>query len=400
MAVYNKDDVNYSGIRQLQLTTGGKIGTGKYTIDENGNIIENQPIINAIDIDWNNASTEGIGPISKTSDLINLLKNIKGSIPDNIYDLSGANNLLTIQDLQVLKPQLTGKSAYELAKESYEETTHQVFPYSTVESWIASLKGEQGQRGFPGADGKDGKSAYDIAREYYQSIDQEFPYQNESDWIEEIISGNDSKDYTDLKLSQLRTELNNTIQNSISDTIDNLVDGASSAFDTFKEVEKWIEDLPMTPQQIQSSLIEVNNLITELTGELKEEKAIDDGFGNITYITDYKTYDKTGEQYGKSLEEINEKINNLLNTVSIAKDVQDGAQENLIEYITHKDQTFNINNENILNHFIVTEKPENSKTVLLGINLDLLNNIGNDIISKSVLQSKEYIDKKLSWKVN
>ena len=397
MAIYNENNVEFSGIRQLQISTGSKIGSSKYIIDENDNITLNKPIINAIDIDWNNATTEGLDTISTTADLINVLKNIKLSVPNSIYDLSDSNNLLTFQDVQTLKPQLTGKSAYELAKESYEETTHQQFPYSTVAEWVASLKGEQGQRGFTGANGK---SAYEIAKTYYQSIGVEFPYNNENEWIQDIISGNDTKDYTDTKINQLRDLLDTEIQNSVNTAINNVVDGASEAFDTLKEVEKWINDMPLTPDQIHASLVEINSNINQLTGELKEEKAVDDGQGNITYVLDYKKYDKSGEPYAKSLEEVNEKINNLLNSVSVAKDVQDGAQENLIEYITHKDQTFLINGENITNHLIEAEKPENSKTVLLSVNQTLLNNINNDNINKSFLRAKEYVDNKFTWEVN
>jgi len=471
MANYSNKNIDFTGIKQPILLVGGKIGIDKYNVDENGNIVQNVPLINAIDIDWNNAKAEGIEPISKTEDLINLIKSIKNSIPSNIYDLSGSNNLLTQQDVEALKPELTGKSAYELAKETYEKLNNTPFPYQTVDSWVASLKGDQGLRGFPGANGQDGKSAYDIAKEYYQNNNLEFPYQNQNEWILDIISGNNTKEYTNEELSKLNTQLQNLIHNNVTtvkeenndhlevkliqtpsiiqndngeletvfnqpyqyqitlkdiaskteldnlktkvdtlattefvdqidERINTIIGGASEAFDTLKEFEDWINNLPETPTNIFNSIAQLNTEVTNLKGELKEEKPIDDGNGNIIYIEDYKTYDKSGERYAISLEEVNEKINNLLNTVSIAKDVQDGAQENLIEYITHKDQTFNINGENTLDHFINVEKPENSKTVLLGINQDLLSNLKNDIINKTVYQSKKYTDDKLSWKVN
>lgn len=470
MAIYNNEEVTFSGIRQPILTVGGKLAVNKYVTDDDGNIVGKQPIINAIDIDWNNATTEGIGPIASTEDLIKILKEIKISVPDNIYDLQGANNLLTLQDVQALKPQLTGKSAYELAKEAYEETFHSDFPYQTAAAWVASLKGETGPRGFSGADGKNGKSAYEIAKSYYQSIGKEFPY-TEEEWIQQVISGNDTKGYTDTEISKVVNTLSNSIKNSattieetnddhlevklietpkvnignngeqitsydvpykyqillkdiaskaeldtlkakidsmasselieqIEERINEIIGGASEAFDTLKEFEDWINNLPISPNEIVASINEINTNISNLTGDLKEEKAIDDGNGNIIYVEEYKTYDKTGEQYATSLEEVNEKINNLLNTVSVAKDVQDGAQENLIEYITHKDQTFNINGENVVNHFITAEKPENSKTVILGINEELFGSLKNDIINKSYNKSKEYIDHKLNWKVN
>lgn len=470
MAIYTNNNVKFQGITSPSIRTGARIGVNKYDIDQNGNIVGKTPIINIIDIDWNHATIEGengLGPIDGIEDLLNIVNNVKNSVPTDIYQLDHSNSLLTLADIQALKPQLTGKSAYELAKESYETAYHTTFPYATVDSWVRSLKGETGERGYPGANGK---SAFEIARSYYQSIGVNFPYANENEWIESVISGNDTKNYTDDKIISLRNELSTAIVNNattlvetntdnlevklvgtiqtavnelgeeettfktpyryqillknvattsdiqslqsqieslastdlveqIDARINEIVNGATEAFDTFKEVEDWVNNLPLTPEEIATSIENIQTNIENLTGELKEEKTIDDGNGNISHIIDYKTYDKTGEYYAKSLEEVNEKINNLLNTVSVAKDVQDGAQENVIEAVVHQAQTFNINNTNVENHFLNVEKPEGSKTVVVGVNMELLNNIHNDIISKSVNQSKLYVDEKLSWKV-
>ena len=51
----NKNNVTYSDIDQISIITGQKIAGGKYKFDENGNIKAPRPVINAIDIDWNNA---------------------------------------------------------------------------------------------------------------------------------------------------------------------------------------------------------------------------------------------------------------------------------------------------------------------------------------------------------
>lgn len=485
MAVLNIDDTQFSKIQQVNFTSSGKISSDKYVIDENNNIVFNDPIINAIDIDWNNAKHPNIDKTINTSgDLINVIGNLSSSvgdineivnkieIPKSIYDLSGSANLLTYNDIAALKPQLTGKSAYEAAKEIYESTYGTDFPYLTEESWIASLKGEPGQRGFPGTNGK---SAYEIAKSYYQSIGKEFPYSTEEAWIDDIISGEEhSKSYTDNQLSILNNQLlkhisenettivpvnddhleiklietehkylddnNNEITEytppykyliqlkdvasqhdvdginarletfatselleRIDERINELIGGASDAYDTFEEIEKWINDLPMNPSEVAKSINDIIQNINDLTGTLTEEKEQIDDDGNITTIEVNKKFDKTGDDYAQSIEQLNDIINNLLNSVSTAKDVQDGAEENLIDAIIGEDQSFTINNEDIIAKFINVNKPEGSKVVTLGVNKTLLNNIIEDnnatVINQAYNKSKTYIDDKTSWKV-
>lgn len=480
MAVLNIDDTQFSKIQQVNFTTSGKISSDKYVIDENNNIVFNDPIINAIDIDWNNAKHPKIDKTINTSgDLINVIGNLSSSvgdineivnnleIPKSVYDLNDSSSLLTIADIESLKPQLTGKSAYELARDSYE-ATYGVgsFPYRTVESWVASLKGEQGQRGFPGINGK---SAYDSAQTYYQTNNIEFPYQNEYEWIQDIINGNETKAYTDEKTAQLNellsqkildnvttlnqkneehievklietqstiTDLNgneltvynkpykydiilkdiasadevNSIKlrldtfasteliNQIDERINRLIGGASEEFDTLKEIEQWISEMPMTPTQMSTKITDLLNSVNDLTGELTEEKLVIDDQGNTSTIIVPKTYDN-GQEYGTSLEEINDTIKTLLSTVSTAKDVQDGAEANVIDNIIGKLQTYTINGETVSKQFITVDKPENTKIVELGIDTNLLNDLITENNTTIINTTKNYVDEKMSWNI-
>lgn len=92
-------NVEFSGIKNTNVRVGQKIGAAKYIVDDEGNIISSRPIINAIDIDWNNAKLgDSEQSISSTSDLLNFISDIKqngggdgNSIP--IYDAETENRL-------------------------------------------------------------------------------------------------------------------------------------------------------------------------------------------------------------------------------------------------------------------------------------------------------------------
>ena len=74
---YINGDVEFSNIKNTGITTSQKISSSKYNVDENGNIIKPNKIINAIDIDWNNAKIKGIEKnISTTADLLQTIANI------------------------------------------------------------------------------------------------------------------------------------------------------------------------------------------------------------------------------------------------------------------------------------------------------------------------------------
>lgn len=213
---YVDEDVEFSGIKNTNVRVGQKISAAAYNVDEEGNIISTRPIINAIDIDWNNANAEELEkPIKTSGDLINEIIKTKKSItnlqiPKSIYDLVGGTRVLTIDNFENIKEELTGKSAYQIAKD-YAEENGIYFPYQNENEWIVSLKGQKGDKGDNGTPGLSayqiakiynpsigsesdwvnslkGASAFQIAAQTYAALGQEFPYQNEFEWMQAIIN--------------------------------------------------------------------------------------------------------------------------------------------------------------------------------------------------------------------
>ena len=78
----NIDNVQFSGIKNPGLVSGGLyLGKGRYRTNTNGDISAGLPFINAIDIDWNNATITGVdGTISTTAQLLSLIGKIKEAI--------------------------------------------------------------------------------------------------------------------------------------------------------------------------------------------------------------------------------------------------------------------------------------------------------------------------------
>ena len=213
---YIEEDVEFSGIKNTNVRVGQKISAAAYTVDEEGNIISTRPIINAIDIDWNNANAEELEkPIKTSADLINEIIKTKRSIgdiqiPKSIYELAGGTRVLTIDNFETIKDELTGKSAYQIAKDA-ADAAGIYFPYQNETEWISSLKGQKGDKGDNGAPGLSayqiakiynpnigteaewvsglaGASAFQIAQQTYAALDKEFPYHNEFEWMEAIIT--------------------------------------------------------------------------------------------------------------------------------------------------------------------------------------------------------------------
>ena len=222
MADYIDNNVIFTNIDQVSITTGQKIAGSKYKYDEKGNIKAPRPVINAIDIDWNNASIEGT-TINSTGDLINFIhtnkKNIeeaKQSIPKRTSDLLDGYDILRQSSFETIKDELTGKSAYDIAKDT-ATILGNPFPYDNEQEWILSLKGEKGNAG---------SSAYEIAKQTYQILNKPFPYENETEWMTDIIDNKEAKDYTDQKISELSNSLKYNAGEGI--TIENNVISASS----------------------------------------------------------------------------------------------------------------------------------------------------------------------------
>ena len=219
---YTDENIEYTGIKNAQIRTGQKIAATAYNVDADGNIISTKPVINAIDIDWNNATGAGLEhTIKTTGDLFREIINTKNAInnihvPTSIYELAGGTQVLTTENFETIKDQLVGKSAYQIAKDTAEAAGIN-FPYTTEASWIASLKGERGNPGAPGSAGLSafeiakiynpdlvneeewlaslqGASAYQIAARTYAALGKEFPYTNEVEWMTAIIQQNDNID--------------------------------------------------------------------------------------------------------------------------------------------------------------------------------------------------------------
>lgn len=277
----NDNNVNFYVKPEVTFSVGNKIIYAKYDTNDYGDIIWHKPIINAIDIDWQNAVTDEITDAINTSGkLISIISNNKKSIrltneaitsirtqisdiehtletieigdnlpilnelrdalntlservtaleegnievdltdiqnainavneridnlviPRYVNDLVDGYDVLRRSQFEVIKDQLKGDSAYDIAKKTAQENS-QSFPYNTEAEWIASLKGQDGEPG------ENGLSAYDIAKRTANILHVEFPYANETEWMTAIINGNDTKAYTDQKINELREEFTN-----------------------------------------------------------------------------------------------------------------------------------------------------------------------------------------------
>lgn len=223
---YNTGTVTFTEIIEPNMITGQMIKNRNYIKDGN-NLISTTPIINAIDINWNNAYLNNIGSyIASTGDLLNIIDNmsvssdiindIKQLIPSNISDLVNDAGYLTANDIPdipvnisqlnndagyittsvlnvILRPYVTendileneslhGKSAYQIAWDN-AVSDMEAWPYKNEKEWLASLKGKDGSPGDPGADGK---SAYQMAFEAAERNGDIFPYTNESEWSDAL----------------------------------------------------------------------------------------------------------------------------------------------------------------------------------------------------------------------
>ena len=98
MADYIDNNIIFTDIDQTYLNAGQKVSGGEYKYDAEGNIISPRPIINAIDIDWNNAQGPGIDtPIKSTSDLIKTI----GETREDLNKISGGDgNSIPIYDAE------------------------------------------------------------------------------------------------------------------------------------------------------------------------------------------------------------------------------------------------------------------------------------------------------------
>ena len=100
MANYKDSNVNNVQFNDIdaviQLKTGGsKLTRGTYVLDNEGNIVAPQKVINAIDIDWNKAKIIGIeNNIESTAQLLGLLGQINASNKSNEQAIDEINTFL------------------------------------------------------------------------------------------------------------------------------------------------------------------------------------------------------------------------------------------------------------------------------------------------------------------
>lgn len=89
MSNYTSNNVKFT-VGDTGIRTGGmKLGRLPYNKDEHGNITDPQKVINAIDIDWNNAEIQGLdNPINSTSELLNIVGKMNSSLEESQNNLS------------------------------------------------------------------------------------------------------------------------------------------------------------------------------------------------------------------------------------------------------------------------------------------------------------------------
>lgn len=461
----DKSNVQFSNIKQASILMNNKIAAAPYTLDDNGNIVNNIPVINSIDIDWNNVIADEITtPIKSTADLIHVIsdskvniklnkealsniqtqlndinealddindtiinneeiQNIKNqitninssiesletnntsineslvnlsnsisslnsSIPRFISDLSDGYDVLRRSSFESIKDELTGKSAYEIAKEIAEEN-NQPFNYANEREWIASLKGDKGNAG---------ASAYDIARQTALIQGKEFPFNNEAEWIEYIESGINAKSYTDEQIQILSTSLTNSLNE--------IIDGAPEAFDTLNEVSNWIDSHSSSVEVMTS---DINNRINSILGNVTEEIIDPNTHETITRVKQFTNVSGSlnGEDWATSIEGINE----LLNRVSFASNVQDNAEANKIDEVDFALQDFSeLTGNNNDNAIKFGESTLTNKNVGISINTDLVKNIHQHTLNvaaqdasakaNNALESaKEYVNERLTLQI-
>jgi len=86
MANYTSNGVTFNNVKAGINTGGQKLTKSPYKYDENGNIVNPQQVINAIDIDWCQATVTGLSePISSTAQLLSKV----GEMNQNIEKLNG-----------------------------------------------------------------------------------------------------------------------------------------------------------------------------------------------------------------------------------------------------------------------------------------------------------------------
>ena len=223
-------------------------------------------------------------------------------------------------------------------------------------------------------------------------------------------------------LSELTTKINtlfgNTNNKSIQQIIDEeladklIPDNAKESLDTLQEIADWIQSHPDSVASINSALSALRNDLDDLSDDWNDSK---DGFAlkGELYEPDGEGGERlktteNGQTYATTLEEVNE----LIGHMSMASDVEDGAEQNVINAIDVNGQKFNLNGTDITFdigdnqtsdtvEFIGAAYNSQNRTISLDINTDAFEQIASLVISTSVntavQNANTYTDQKLSW---
>ena len=215
----NESNVKFSNINQTQIVTNSKIGAAPYIIDDNGNITYNAPVINAIDIDWNNVIANDITtPIKTTADLISVISTNKvnirlnnegiGRLRSTVLDLTNTVNSLienqgSPEEFQTLKSQLlealsdieTLETSVNSLQNSNTDVNNTLVRLSesitsinnSIPRYVSDLQdGYDVLRRSSFESIKDelkGETAFEIAKKIAQENGEQFNYSNEREWI-------------------------------------------------------------------------------------------------------------------------------------------------------------------------------------------------------------------------
>ena len=272
---YTVGSAYFTNINSAAIKMGGKVTNQDY-VSKDGVISYTYPVINAIDIDWNEAYLANHGAyIRHSGDLLDFIDNLKtagvdkneiiqiinDTIPDSLsyftndvgYITAAAlRNYVTEDDIRN-NESLRGLSAYQIAQQVYEQNGR-VFPYANEEEWIESLHGKDGSGdggsqsisyiselindvGYITAgalrnyvteddirnnDTLRGLSAYQIAQQVYEQNGRVFPYANEEEWIESLHGKDGSGDGSSQTISYI-SELINDVGYITAATLRNYV---------------------------------------------------------------------------------------------------------------------------------------------------------------------------------
>lgn len=424
--IHNESNVQFSNINQLQVLVNNKIGSYQYVLDEDGNIISNSPIINAIDIDWNNATADEITtPIKSTSDLIALLSSNKVNIKVNTEGIANLrNSIVEIQNaienldskigesdeiLQIKTQLASAIDDITLLQTSNDDIINTITRLSetlvVVQTSIPKtvsdlLDGTDVLRSSSFETIKDelkGDSAFEIAKKVATENHTPFNYQNEAEWIASLKGdkGNNGASAYDIARQTA------------------LILGKEFPYNNEQEWITDIENATVAKEYTDQKVSALNNRISAVSstilGELTENVEDPNTHEIINRIKQFTNSSGSlnGENWATSIEEINE----LLNKVSFALNVEDNAEPNKIDEIDFATQDASeLTGKSTDDEVKFGVSSLDNKNVGISVNIDLIKKIqentiniagnnANQKIVEALNTAKQYTDSKLSWSI-